>query len=676
MAIIYTYPIKTAAAADLVLISDSADENKTKNTSISSIKDVIDVVDVISAGPGISVSSPTGNVTVGNTGVLSLIAGSNISLSGSTGNVTISTSASNVDGSGTTNRIPRWTDSNTLGDSQISQNASSIGIGTALNTSTGSLEVYSGSANNQIFVTTPDTGQAGINFGGTSNKTGGQISYSDNSNLMMFHTNNSEKMRILSNGNLGIGTTTPAQKLDVEGDVTFGTGNKFVTGVNVLEGVGPNGVSLRSGISSAVFPSFSNSDDTNTGMFLPGSDVLGLSTAGLERLRITSAGNVGINNINPTFTLDVTGNIKASTVIKGTTLQTSSLTLIADDIGNINLFAADNTTPYGLVFPGTVGTQGQVLKLPTPLTPTVGLINNQELVWGDPAAITAGGSNTEIQYNKNGAFAGEEGFTFTQSTFGGYTNNNNILTLGKVGSEGGTLALLADGTNVSLPGRIVFQGSQGGEVLLQGPVDPLAAPYKLSFPNDAPQALDVVTIGKNNPEVLHFQSPSIYKRFMLTANCSKVGSNAQLANNPRQAAFSWGKTQIASTFGPMLPIVSNMKINRIAIKLNTNDVPVIGATGNVNFKLGKLSNPNATPDTQEGTTNYTSLDNSGVDLAALNISSADSGTHIFKTLTLATPIEYSTGDILVLVFTKPAANWTGTGATEGDLQVSIEAEYI
>lgn len=128
MAIIYTYPTKNAVAADKVLISDSADELKTKQAPISSIKDAIDVVDVISAGSGISVSNPTGNVTIGNTGVLSLVAGSNISLSGSTGNITISTSASNVDGSGTTNRIPRWTDSNTLADSSFLQTSAGGGV--------------------------------------------------------------------------------------------------------------------------------------------------------------------------------------------------------------------------------------------------------------------------------------------------------------------------------------------------------------------------------------------------------------------------------------------------------------------------------------------------------------------------------------------------------------------
>ena len=90
MAVIYTFPTKgTPVLADLVLISDSQDGQATKNATISSIKDTIDVVDSITAGSGISVSNPTGNIAIGNTGVLSLIAGSNISLSGSTGTITI-----------------------------------------------------------------------------------------------------------------------------------------------------------------------------------------------------------------------------------------------------------------------------------------------------------------------------------------------------------------------------------------------------------------------------------------------------------------------------------------------------------------------------------------------------------------------------------------------------------
>jgi len=65
MAIIYTYPTKaTLATSDLILISDSADGNKTKNATVTSIKDAIDVVDSITATLPLEATSATGDVTI------------------------------------------------------------------------------------------------------------------------------------------------------------------------------------------------------------------------------------------------------------------------------------------------------------------------------------------------------------------------------------------------------------------------------------------------------------------------------------------------------------------------------------------------------------------------------------------------------------------------------------
>ena len=93
MPVIYTFPTKgTPLGADLVLISDSADGNSTKNATISSLvtSNAIDVVDTVTAsGSGITASPNKGNVVISNTGVTSLTAGTNISLSGSTGAITI-----------------------------------------------------------------------------------------------------------------------------------------------------------------------------------------------------------------------------------------------------------------------------------------------------------------------------------------------------------------------------------------------------------------------------------------------------------------------------------------------------------------------------------------------------------------------------------------------------------
>ena len=137
---------------------------------------------------------------------------------------------------------------------------------------------------------------------------------------------------ITVDGDVGIGTTSPSKKLDVNGDVTFGTGNKFQTITNALEGVGANGVYLRSAISSAANPSFSNSDDTNTGMFLPGSDVLGLSTAGSERFRITNIGRVGIGTANPLSIFQISdGN--------------PDVYITSADTGQSDIFFGGSTTP-------------------------------------------------------------------------------------------------------------------------------------------------------------------------------------------------------------------------------------------------------------------------------------------------------------------------------------------
>ncbi len=107
------------------------------------------------------------------------------------------------------------------------------------------------------------------------------------------------------NSNVGIGTSSPTQTLDVDGNILFGVVNKFQSSTNTLSGLGSNGVLLRSAISTAANPSFSNSDDTNTGMFLPGADVLGLSTGGAERLRITSGGSIGIGTTSPAAQLEI-----------------------------------------------------------------------------------------------------------------------------------------------------------------------------------------------------------------------------------------------------------------------------------------------------------------------------------------------------------------------------------
>ena len=154
MAIIYTYPTKaTPANDDLILISDSADSNKTKQVTVASIKGQTAGVTSIVAGNNVTISSTgasgTGDVTVNAsgggtfsvqdsggtaiTGIDTLDFNTNLSVSHSLGSSTVTINASGSGpGTGTEDTVPIWSTTSTLGDSLITQNAGAtvLNVGT------------------------------------------------------------------------------------------------------------------------------------------------------------------------------------------------------------------------------------------------------------------------------------------------------------------------------------------------------------------------------------------------------------------------------------------------------------------------------------------------------------------------------------------------------------------
>jgi fibronectin-binding autotransporter adhesin len=201
-----------------------------------------------------------------------------------------------------------------------------------------------------------------------------------------------EKFRVTNSGEVGIGTTTPAQKLSVQGNALF-SGNLSVANITAtgtvrvsngsvsapsysfnsttntgmfLESNGGNLKFMVNGnrlltldtggfacggdgtVATGCLPdapalnktTFGRADDPNTGMFLAGSDILQLVTAGVERLSVIANGNVGIGTTSPTEQLSVanrlyvggtgTSTIENNLQVRGT-LQTGTGSIYLGD---------------------------------------------------------------------------------------------------------------------------------------------------------------------------------------------------------------------------------------------------------------------------------------------------------------------------------------------------------
>ena len=107
-----------------------------------------------------------------------------------------------------------------------------------------------------------------------------------------------------TNNRVGIGTASPAYRLDVNGASRLGS-NFIVDSNGDAYQPTTGGVALWAATANATYPSYGFYGDTGIGMYRAAADTLAFSTSDTERLRITAAGNVGIGTTNPTSQLHV-----------------------------------------------------------------------------------------------------------------------------------------------------------------------------------------------------------------------------------------------------------------------------------------------------------------------------------------------------------------------------------
>ena len=137
-------------------------------------------------------------------------------------------------------------------------------------------------------------------------------------------TNSQTRMRITGDGKVGIGTTSPSDKLHVVGDVMFGNESNQ-KGVMTLRGDNPTGnteiyaielerENYNPGVANAKISFFRGgaSQDAEIAFFTQESNAAGLQ----ERLRITDAGKVGIGTTSPSTKLHISGSTGADSGIR------------------------------------------------------------------------------------------------------------------------------------------------------------------------------------------------------------------------------------------------------------------------------------------------------------------------------------------------------------------------
>jgi hypothetical protein len=129
---------------------------------------------------------------------------------------------------------------------------------------------------------------------------------------MIFGTNNSERLRIDSNGNVGIGTTTPSNFLHVNNTSSILAGLRVDA---VTATVGSGGALVLNTPSGSNHLMFETSGVQKWVQYISGNDMR-LYSAG-DRMTLQGNGNVGIGLTNPQYKLDVAGNINSSETITG-----------------------------------------------------------------------------------------------------------------------------------------------------------------------------------------------------------------------------------------------------------------------------------------------------------------------------------------------------------------------
>ena len=311
------------------------------------------------------------------------------------------------------------------------QSTGNVGIGTTIpgqkldvsgNIASNSIYLYDSTSNDRLVLDLDGSDNLQISTGTSTGSRG-----------ITFFTESSEKMRILSGGNVGIGTTSPNARLDVNG------------GLNGAHAIfsGQDGRGLKISTENTL-----NNDDgvvydaqASTGKHL-------FKVSGTERMRINSSGNVGIGTTNPSVNLDIED---SSNVIvdMNTTTANANTTIRLQESGTVKATIGYDGTNNGLILTTGGFTAGNGIFIDDSQNVGIGTTsprgkldvvgntdNDTDFLTIQDNDPTAGSSRPSIRFRSNTAQIGQiTGLSGKMRFSSGNTENSmlEILDNGNVG---------------------------------------------------------------------------------------------------------------------------------------------------------------------------------------------------------------------------------------------------
>jgi hypothetical protein len=279
---------------------------------------------------------------------------------------------------------------------------------------------------------------------------------------MTFYTNGSERVRVDTSGRVGIGTSSPGQKLSVTGNIAAGDTSSTADGF--VDITGDNTGSVRI---------------TRTGTGATDSSMVFSTTFSTlqERMRITSSGNVGIGTSSPNDRLAVhgTGNV----FLAGNNGTVNSI--FGASSGSVGLFGT--TTNHDLVFYVNNTERARLTaagELLIGTTTSAGKLTVTTSSGQGGHFSTSGGSGfpvlASVNFASSTAIAGVrvvkyDNNTTTSQVFVQFAVNQDSTNSGQINANGANTAAFGTYSDARLKERVIDLPSQLANILALRPVE-------------------------------------------------------------------------------------------------------------------------------------------------------------------------------------------------------------